>query len=351
MSLSESKSTSQKHLILISGSTLPTGFPASLGRAIAKLKTYNVHFFDDIKELQKLWKFFKYSIPFRLLRIFFQKSLEKKFLEEISRLNPKFILIIKGFLYSQNFYKKIKRDFPATKLIYFNPDNSFNNWHFGNSSKAILRSIPLYDLHLLWGDFLKERTYSAGAKKISELKFAFDEEIYKGFDNKEKFLEQPYDVTFVGSWDKERENLIKSLLGFKILIWGNGWEKSSMIVRKRWSGHDANGPLFKEICMKSKINLNFVRKQNIPAHNMRSFEVFGLGGFMISTFCEELNDILPYHKETSFSSIPELKERLNFYLNEPEKRNQISAEVQQCILKYHTYNERAKDFLEYLSKL
>ena len=331
--------------VLISGSSDPIGYPMSIKNGLIDAGDIDVRIFSDSEEFINQYSFLQNRYFYRVFWKFFVKSFEQKFLLEVNSFLPDFILVIKGFYFTPKTYIEIKKINKNIKLLYFNPDNPLNNWHFGNSNQSILNSIIYFDVVLSWGLFLKESYIRLGAKQVEHLMFAYDEKVYiEKNSTKFKALNTKFisDISFIGSWDEERENWIKDLGDLNIKIWGNGWEKSCKAVKDKWQGMPAEGSFFREVVIKSRINLNFVRKQNVPSHNMRTFEIFGLGGFMLSTYCSELDDIFPNNQMTSFIDKDELINKIEYFLLNEVERSRIVFENQNIILNDHTYTHRSK---------
>lgn len=335
--------------ILICGSDEFGSYPNSIKNHLNNLNIFEVFIFDDSKYFLNSFWGLKNRVYFRVMWKIHKFFLQHKLLNFIKSFSPDIILIIKGFYLTVPSLRNLSKH---SKIIYFNPDNPFNDWHFGNSSPHLLKAIPLFDLHLTWGKFLTKQISRYGAKRVEHFPFAFDEDLYRDIDQQSIELNGPKnDISFIGSWDSERENILHSLLEFNFKIWGNGWEKSSAPIKKRWQGEAIYGDELKKVCLLSKINLNLVRKQNIPAHNMRSFEISGLGGFVLSTYCMELVPVFSEYKNTSFDSIEDLKEKIRFFLQNDDERKRISRIMQQETLSMHTYKHRAQELASLLSDL
>jgi len=334
--------------IMISGSTILGGLGRSLKKGFENIG-WLVYEFDDQKIFaeQSRWAANKY-----IYRVFWPqlaKAVQERLISEIARLKPAILLILKGFYYSPEAIARIKRLNPAPVLMHFNPDNSFNTWHFGNSNQWIRDSIPLYDIHLTWGEFLIPKLRSAGAKKAFHLPFACDPDLHYPVDLTEADLaEYGADVAFVGSWDKEREWWLSHILDYQLTIWGNGWQKAAKSIQEKWKKKEVIGDVFSKVSCASKINLNFIRKQNIPAHNMRTFEIPACSGFMLSTRTIEQNKIWSEGEEIGcFSNPQELRTMLDQYLRDNQLRSVMANRAHNICYQKNSYTIRARqvDFI------
>jgi len=310
-----------------------------------------VSFFDDEKIYHKYLSYIPSSFLRKAFHYFFwfvcARFIQRLYIEAVLRERPNMLFIIKGFFLAPSTIIKIRTILPKTKIICFNPDNPFNTWHHFNSNVWIRKSIPLYDAYLIWGEFLFEALYAAGARQVFYLPFAFDPSSKHplAVDTKEKTFFGS-DVAFIGSWDEEREEILNQLVGYDVKIWGNSWEKASVVAREKWQHRDVIGDDFCRVCASAKIILNIVRKQNIPAHNMRTFEVPACGGFLLGTYTAEQDALFPEGVSMAyFRSIDDLKIKIDYYLAHNGERR-IIAQTSLGVVSSHTFDARIRAILE-----
>lgn len=329
--------------IMISGSMVLGGLPNSLTSGFENIG-WLVHRFDDQQTFSKQSRWTSNRYAYRLFWRQLARTVQDQLISEMVAVKPALLLVIKGFYFSSDTIARIKNLSPATVLMHFNPDNNFNTWHFGNSNEWIRKSIPLYDVHLTWGKFLIPKLHAAGAKAVFHLPFACDPDLHRPtVPGKADLTEYGADVAFVGSWDEEREWWLSHLLDHRLKIWGNGWSKAVKRVQTRWQQKEVIGDDFAKVCCASKINLNLIRKQNIPAHNMRTFEIPACGGFMLSTRTSEQNAIWAEGDEVAcFSSPQELRQVLDQYLEDGQARSAIAARANEKACRQYSYTERAR---------
>ncbi|MFB6212411.1 MAG: glycosyltransferase [Candidatus Magasanikbacteria bacterium] len=318
---------------------------SSYKRAFESLN-YNVSVLDirEKYENHPLVNTFTHRFFWRILGSFVQDKLIKK----VDKINPDIILIIKGWIIRPDTLKEIKKQHPNIALFHLNPDNPFNTWHHGNSNSWIRSSIPIYDSHFFWGKFLIEKLKSKRAKRVDYLPFGYDPDLHypAKISNKEKEY-YGSDIAFVGSWDEEREEWLSSLIDYDLKIWGNHWEKAPSELQEKWQGEPVYGEEFSKVCNASKINLNFIRKQNRPAHNMRTFEVPACSGFLLSERTKESKGFFEEEVEADyFSTKGELRNKIKYYLENSQERKNISKNGRKKVLNNnHSYKDRAKKIL------
>ena len=84
---------------------------------------------------------------------------------------------------------------------------------------------------------------------------------------------------------------------------------------------------------------------------MRTFEVPGCGGFLLTQCSEEQCEFFEEGKEIAcFSSAEELREKIEYYLSHEEERKKM-AKAAYGKVKNHTYLHRAKRILEVYEEL
>jgi len=333
--------------ILITGGKYKWGLTNSFIRAFKELGCQIIDF-DDEQAYKDKSSFLKNRYTNRLFWKLFSLPLQETFLNFARAEKPDLILILKGAFFCPKTFLTIKKELAKTKLFCFNPDNPFNTWHYGNSNSWIRKSIPLYDAYFIWGKFLIEPLKKAGAKKVEYLAFGYDSHLHYPIkvDEKEKKF-YGSDVAFVGTWDKERQAWLEYIKDYDLKIWGNSWQRASKL-KKHWQGKALYGEESSKVCSASKIILNIVRKQNIPSHNMRTFEVPACAGFMLATRTEEQKEFFEEGEEAdNFSTPAELKEKINFYLKNNELRQKIAEAGHRKLLSAnYSYTDRAKRILE-----
>lgn len=339
--------------IVIVGESVYGGWADTFLRAF-KSAGIDVVVYDDRK-------IFNEAIPLAtnryIYRLFWRPmalAMQRKFGRDIESFNPSLVLIFKGFLWHPKTLKKLKEKLPNALLFNFNPDNPENVWHHGNSSSWVLNSVPLYDCYLIWSRQIVERLKTLGAIHAEYLACGYDKEMHYPVKLESDELDIfGSDVAFVGSWDEEREELISNLLNYDIKIWGNSWEKAGSKIRAKWQRKEMVGEDFSRVCAASKINLNFLRRQNLDSHNMRTFEIPACGGFMLSRRSSEQQGFFEEGKEADyFSTSEELKKKIDFYLKNEDLRKNIAAAGHKKLLNSrYSYNNRAEEILAIYKKL
>jgi len=207
------------------------------------------------------------------------KRINKLFIECVEQYNPDVICVFKGMeITPASLQWAAQRRVP---LVNYNPDNPFIFSGAGSGNDNVKKSIGLYDLHFTYNLDIKkklERDYSA---KTFFLPFGFDlsEELFASCAAQQEIVK----LCFAGNPDDQRVEFLKQLAqhGIEMDVYGNSW------------GRYLNHPSIKifppvygdelwKVLRRYRIQLNMMRPHNEMSHNMRTFEVPGVGGIMLA---------------------------------------------------------------------
>ena len=269
----------------------------------------------------------------------------KVLLDRIRETTPQLVFVIKGEYIFPETINKIKHECEC--VINWNPDSPFNPI---NSTNYLLDSIPLYDVHFTWSEFLIPEFVKHSAKRVEYLPFAYDPFLHFPVDlKKDEIKHYGSDLVFVGTWDEEREVILEQLVEFDLKIWGNNWENlsSKSKLKKHWFSKAVYGKEVAKIGNASKISLNFLRNQNIHSHNMRTFEIPAIRGFMLASFSREHSKLFKIGKEIEcFANINDLKAKIKYYLGHKLQRHKIALSGYEAVINGgHSYANRMETVL------
>lgn len=193
-------------------------------------------------------------------------------------------------------------------------------------------------------------------------------------------IEKKIDVSFVGQRYGNRDKYIKSIDNNKLdlKVYGKGWNNYNFY----------NGDI-KNIFLNSKINLNFTNSSTgISIKNLakvifnkstdqkinlnkfsempkifnnlilsnktqiksRPFEIMACKSFLLSEYSDGLLNYFEAEKDFDyFIDEKQLKEKINYYLVNREKREFIAKNGFQKILKYHSFEKRFSELFNFLN--
>ena len=261
--------------------------------------------------------------------------------------NIDILFVIKGNEIKPKTIKDIKKKYPNIKLINFSLDDMYARH---NRSFYYTHSIKLYDLVVTTKSYNLNELPLLGSRNIMFVYQGFSKDIHKPIYNSNLFK---HDILFIGYPEKERIESILYLAknGFQIDIYGypNAWEKSN-IKHKNIVNHKNSlfGEKYSEAISNSKITLCFLRKINRDLHTSRSIEIPACKGFMLAERTNEHLDLFEEGIEAEFfASNEELLKKVNYYLLNEEKRQEVMEEgYKKCIEKDYSYDNMLERILD-----
>ena len=340
--------------ILIIGSKISYRSPMFFFRAFKSLGM-DTKIFDDEEYYWRHLSLIKNRYTHRLFWKTFSLSVNKELIRTVNKAKPDMLFIIKGWFYSPKTLREIKATSQALIFI-FNPDDPFS-LNLGSSSEFIRNSISIYDAYFIWSKTLVSKLKDAGAKMTEYLPFGYDPALHypvavaagdsKVFGS---------NITFVGNWDQEREKWLSGLEGYNLALWGTDYWKTrcrNKFLKSSWKHGVAFGDKWSRVCLASDINLNILRPQNKGGHNTRTFEIPACGGFMLHERSDEALEFFKEGKEAEYySSIEELKDKINFYLSNSGLRIRIArAGYERCIKSGYSYTSRVEHIMTVYEKM
>ena len=165
------------------------------------------------------------------------------------------------------------------------------------------------------------------------------------------------DVSFMGAGYFNRVQSFPRLLDYDFKIWGTEWNLDSILgSRVQNNNKRLNSDNIIKIYNAAKINLNlhsssFHEGVNPVGDfvNPRTFEIAACGGFQLIDDRSELDDLMDPIKEiVTFSSIDDLCEKIDYYLNNSDEAKVIASCGKERVLKEHTIQHRMEEMLIYI---
>ncbi|MBU0568262.1 glycosyltransferase [bacterium] len=149
-----------------------------------------------------------------------------------------------------------------------------------------------------------------------------------------------------------RKNSLLAVAGFGLKVYGDeGWkrllgEKAACLP---WIDYRGELPL---IYAASKINLNLTKAQMKQAVTQRVFDVPAVGGFLLTDYRADLEELFDFEKEiASFKSEDELFEKTVYFLSRRQEREKIAHLAHKRVLACHTYQHRMQEMINKMRKV
>jgi spore maturation protein CgeB len=218
-------------------------------------------------------------------------------------------------------------------------------------------TAPLYDhfFTIQRGEFFEE-LQSAGVRNFAYLPPAADPAMHRPL--KLSVDERGYygsDVSFVGAGYYNRRHFFKGLVDMDFKIWGSDWDNEPALAQFiQRDGRRITPEETVSIFNASRININLhsstYHKGVNPFGdfvNPRTFEIASCGAFQIVDRRAELPALFREDEEiVCFDSIEELRDKIHYYLDNPDERMSIAARSRMRVLRDHTYETRMRQMLE-----
>lgn len=225
----------------------------------------------------------------------------------------------------------------------FNPDNPLRP-HY-NSRPETLLTFREVDLYLIWSRSLAEKLSSDGAAKAKFLPLAWDESLHPYMFSQSDVDDR---AVFIGGWDKDREiflNKIAQQIPLSIFgpdYWGKRTNPTSF-SRRNWQNKMLIGRDLACVTSRSAISISFLRSQHYidgrpDAVIMRTFEIPGSGGFILSTRSDTASSIFQEGLEAVyFSTVEEFIDKAKYYLKNPQQRFAIQQRAHKKTADYYRF--------------
>jgi spore maturation protein CgeB len=281
----------------------------------------------------------------------FPKVPEKSLSIILEREAPDIVLVV-GFLYrfvSPDFVKALKKELGFSLYLYDTDSCKF----YSRRREFIFfleKELTAYDKIL---SFSRVTTnFFRNVRMLNASYFPYGANPIP-FNNPDR---NSIDVLFVGSGDLRRIFLLEKIKD-KVSIFGSRWERNKALMsselKSRINYHPVWGTALHKLLLDSKIVLNITRTDFFGAEtglNLRIFEALSAGCFLLTDFCDEVKDVFDLGVEIeTYRSSEELVEKVDYYLNNDDKRLKIAQKGYDRFCRDFTWDARVKDLISRLS--
>ncbi len=256
------------------------------------------------------------KLLYRINSKYIFKKLNQDFLLFMASRQYDVVWVFKGMELFPETIKCLKH--AGTKMVNFNPDHPFYFSGRGSGNANVFESIEHYEMHLCYHTGVMQRIEQEYHIPCLYLPFGYEPSPVSFPSEKDEILK----ACFIGNPDTIRAGYIQALIdqSIPVDVYGNDWKR--FITPSPSTGifdaiyrDDLNriAPLY-------RVQLNIFRAHNIGSHNMRTFEMPGLGCIMVAPKSPEHEDFFVDKKEAFFyETIEELKQIIHQLLAMPYK--------------------------------
>ena len=248
---------------------------------------------------------------------FFLKGINEKLFQYLLNKHFDVILVFKGLTLYESTIEKLRAH--TIILTCYNPDHPFKFYSPGSGNSHILKSIAHYDFYFTYSGNICEQLKRDWKVKSYVIPFGYDDTNDSEPRTNGCFYENKW--LFIGTWDRERMTWLMKIHKENLNIYGDDkWSARAgrnNTVAEAYQGRALYNEDYKSAIRNASGIINLLRRQNIQegSHNMRTFEVPGYGGLLISNRTEEQEYFFEEDKEAIFfDGVEELNDKLS-YLN------------------------------------
>jgi spore maturation protein CgeB len=283
------------------------------------------------------WKRKPLRVLRRIMEPVFMREYTEALIEEAKELRPHLFFVFKGRYVAAEAIKSI-RELGAIAINFY-PDVSFMA-----HGKYIPGALPVYDWIFTTKTFgVTDLERLLGVRTASFLPHSYDPEAHFPIelDGEDKAV-YDCDTSFVGTWSPKKQKLIeqisRALPSMHLRIWGAQWESAQPSLGSRIEGRGVFGMEYSKALIASKINLCILSEARRGASSgdlitSRTFHIPATGAFMLH---ERSTELLNYFEEGTecacFETGEELIEKIAYYLERPEERQEIAAAGRRRVL-------------------
>ncbi len=335
-----------KRIVLI-GAFAPGHLPASLASAFERLD-YEVFRFDADRAYFEAGPGARNRFIRRALRRLFWNRLNQSTFEIIHSVRPAFVLAVKGTYLHPETIRRVRRESGVPFANYY-ADNPYcgRPWNPRKSStqrRDLIQALREYTRVWIWERGMAKRLVADGVA-AEYLPFGVDPEISRPSEPAVcAECGQWHQVVFIGQHSDKRQAHIAAVRLHSVALWGGRWQRAASVLEGHVQIHQR--ATFGADCAKlysgAAVSLNVVDDLNMPGHNMRTFEITGSGGLMLSTYTAEQAEFFPEDEAALYYRDPaEIDEQIGRALQEPRWADRLRQQAV-AIAADHHYTKRAR---------
>jgi spore maturation protein CgeB len=283
---------------------------------------------------------------------------DARFSAWLSRFKPRLVFVIKGQSLVPGLIERYRRACDALWV----------NWWIDDPGLLALsqKLSPAYDLFLTNDPLSVEAHRGAGAKRVDWLTFAHDPQVHHPVElsNVER-SRYACEVVFAGRLTPLRVDALTPLVPYGLALWSEpkiAWVEDGQQVRvhdlapdhplrKAWRGDSIWREELAALYNASKICVN-VHSHGEYDTNMRDFEATACGALLVTRDRPLVRQMFrvggPAAEVVVYSGVPDLVEKVKYYLGQESERLQIAARGMARCRRDHPYDARMRRVLELL---
>ncbi len=265
---------------------------------------------------------------------FWLRKVNEVYQRKIDELRPDLLISLKGESLLPSTIKNARSNFGVKTCLWYPDDPRF----FNSLAKHI---APHYDAIYTYSNKAIELYKSIGIDKVSRLPFACDPEIHRA---PEVERERNGRAVFVGTFSYKRYRFIRKLLknGLPVDIVGPYWNR---FIGKNVISNGVFGKDMVDLFQRYSVSINL--HQNLDyGPNMRTFEVTGSAGFLLTDNAEDIGKFFAAGKEiVLYENTNDAIDKIEKTLKGEMDIDVMSRNAYKRCHSDHTYDERIRRLL------
>ena len=220
-------------------------------------------------------------------------------------------------------------------------------WNISHPADVMLEEYNLYQYVFFASNRMKEEIGPKIRPDSGVLMQCTDPEIMSSEESPDK----KYELLFVGNSRHVYRRILKDLLPteFHLTVYGRHWEEYPVqdYVVKDYIDNNKVGQAYHD----ARILLNDHWEDMIQYGiiSNRVFDALAAGAFVISDDMPELKEVFQGAVVT-YQDRDDLNEKIAYYLEHEEERNEKAALGHEIVLKHHTFADRVEQILDVISR-
>jgi hypothetical protein len=283
--------------ILIVGPFAEGSLPSTFGDAFENLG-WDVFRFDCDRAY---FDYAQHVVVRRLFKSVLWNRVNRTTVEIVRTLRPSVVLVLKGAYLDPETIRHVRAQLGIPIVNYY-PDNPFcgvplDPRKTSAQRRDLLDALAQYTHVWIWEASLADRLRQLGVI-ATYLPFGVDPQLVEGACAPPARCEEcdgTHAVVFVGQHSVKRHAHIKRIRRAQVSIWGNRWARAERSIGRRHYIHRqrCSGRRPSALYAAAGVSLNVVDDLNMPGHNMRTFEITGSGGLLLSSYTVEQDRFFP----------------------------------------------------------
>lgn len=215
-------------------------------------------------------------------------------------------------------------------------------------------ALPYYDCYFDLDSHFLQVARDGGSTRVEHLPGCADpEEHFPAPLDPAEQARYGAEVSFIGSPYPERVPLFEALAGYRLKLWGIGWDRIDptglRVVPPAVVREPVYGLKKTKIYRASAINVNIQGRRMVNGENFRLFEIAASAAFCLTTPKPDLERWFSPGKDLeTFADAEELRLQVDRLLADPAVRAERARLARETVLRSHTYDHRAAQVLDAL---